>query len=122
LHLAGVRQRIRLNQQIQDKADDIHANVKSTALLFGDNSKPILSAFSVSFLSLLAYAGYLNSQGLPFYAISVGGAAAHLFWQIKGMKINDRADCWMRFRSNRDMGYLVWGGLMIDYLSKMLLC
>lgn len=105
----------------QDKADDVHANVKSTALLFAENTKPILSGFSVSFLSLLAYAGYLNSQGLPFYAISVGGAAAHLFWQIRGMKIDDRADCWKRFKSNRDLGYLVWGGLMVDYLSKVLL-
>lgn len=106
---------------LQDKTDDVHADVKSTALLFGDNSKPILGAFAASYLSLLTYAGYLNAQGLPFHAISVGGAAAHLLWQIKGMKINDRADCWMRFKSNRDMGFIVWAGLMLDYLSKLLL-
>lgn len=105
----------------QDKSDDIHANVRSTALLFGEQTRPILTGFSLSFLSLLAYAGHLNGQGLPFYAVSVGGAAAHLAWQLRGLKIDDRADCWMRFKSNRDLGYIVWSGLMLDYLSMLYL-
>lgn len=95
--------------------------MKSTALLFGDSTIPVLSAFSVTYLSLLSYAGYLNGQGLSFYAISVLGGAAHLFWQLKGLKINDRADCWMRFKANRDFGAIVFAGLWVDYLAKMLL-
>ncbi|CAD6565249.1 MAG: Para-hydroxybenzoate--polyprenyltransferase, mitochondrial precursor (PHB:polyprenyltransferase) [Cyphobasidiales sp. Tagirdzhanova-0007] len=105
----------------QDKTDDIDANVRSTALLFGSATKPILSAFSLSFLSLLTCAGHLNSQGLPFYLVSVGGAAAHLAWQLRGLKQNDRADCWMRFASNRDLGAIVWSGLMLDYVAKVYL-
>ena len=99
----------------------MHANVRSTALLFGENTRPILSAFSVSFLSLLSYAGYLNGQGLPFYAISIGGAAAHLFCQLRGLQMHNRLDCWMRFASNRDLGFIVWSGLAVDYLSKLYL-
>lgn len=106
---------------LQDKTDDIHANVRSTALLFGDQTKPILSTFSLSFLSLLSYAGYLNSQGMPFYLISVVGAASHLFWQIKNLKINDRANCWELFKSNRNLGFIVWSGIMVDYLGKIAL-
>jgi len=104
----------------QDKSDDIHASVKSTALLFGEKTVPVLSAFSVTYLSLLSYAGYMNEQGLPFYAISVLGGAAHLVWQLRGLKINDRADCWMRFKSNRDFGAIVFAGLWVDYMVKML--
>jgi 4-hydroxybenzoate polyprenyltransferase len=107
--------------QIQDKTDDIHANVRSTALLFGEQSKPILSAFSLSFCSLLAYAGHLNAQGLPFYMISVAGAASHLLWQIRKLKIDDRANCWELFKSNRNLGFIVWSGIMADYLGKVLL-
>ena len=99
----------------QDKTDDIHANVKSTALLFGQQSLPILSAFSASFVSLLSLSGYLNGQGLPFYLVSVGGAAAHLAWQLKGVDWDKRESCWKFFGSNRDLGAIVWSGLAMDY-------
>lgn len=104
---------------LQDKTDDVHANVRSTALLFGEQTKPILTGFSATFLSLLAYAGYLNGQGVPFYAISIAGAAAHLTWQLRGLQMNSRPDCWMRFASNRNLGLIVWSGLFIDYLAKL---
>ena len=41
----------------QDKADDVHAGVKSTALLFGDATKPWLTAFGVGTIGLLGAAG-----------------------------------------------------------------
>ncbi|KAF8665647.1 hypothetical protein AX16_000102 [Volvariella volvacea WC 439] len=51
----------------QDKLDDVTVGIRSTALLFGKNTRPILTALSASSLSLTTYAGYLNHQGLPFY-------------------------------------------------------
>ncbi|KAM0755944.1 4-hydroxybenzoate polyprenyl transferase [Meredithblackwellia eburnea MCA 4105] len=104
----------------QDKVDDVSAGVKSTALLFGQNTKPILSGFSASFISLLAYAGYLNSQGIPFYALSVGGAAAHLVNQIRHVDLDSRESCWKAFASNRDLGALVFSGIALDYVGKSL--
>jgi len=41
----------------QDKKDDVIAGVKSTALLFGDNTKPWLSAFAAGQIALLALTG-----------------------------------------------------------------
>ncbi|GAA5877515.1 hypothetical protein JCM16303_003360 [Sporobolomyces ruberrimus] len=99
----------------QDKTDDIHANVKSTALLFGDKSLPILTTFSASFLSLLTLSGYLNHQGPIFYLVSVGGAAAHLTWQLRNVEWDKRESCWKFFGSNRDLGAIVWAGLAMDY-------
>ncbi|GAA5919782.1 hypothetical protein JCM1841_005855 [Sporobolomyces salmonicolor] len=99
----------------QDKADDVDAGVKSTALLFGTATKPILTAFSASFVSLLALSGYLNHHGPAFYALSVGGAAAHLAWQLRTADLESRESCWRVFRSNRDLGAIVGSGMLVDY-------
>ncbi|POY74446.1 putative 4-hydroxybenzoate polyprenyltransferase [Rhodotorula taiwanensis] len=103
----------------QDKKDDVDAGVKSTALLFAERSRPILTGFSVSFVSLLALSGYLNAQGPAFYALSVGGAAAHLAWQLRNADLESRENCWEMFKSNRDLGAIVWSGLAVDYALKM---
>ena len=106
----------------QDKTDDVHAGVKSTALLFGDEgTKPALTIFSSIFVSALAYAGYLNGQGPLFYGVSVLGAAAHLAWQVRTADLNNTKSCWQRFASNRDMGAIVFAGLSLDYLSFLYL-
>ena len=42
---------------LQDKVDDARAGVKSTALLFGDRTKPVLATFAGSQIALLALAG-----------------------------------------------------------------
>ncbi|GAA5978235.1 hypothetical protein JCM10908_004282 [Rhodotorula pacifica] len=103
----------------QDKKDDVDAGVKSTALLFAGRSRPILTGFSVSFVSLLALSGYLNAQGPAFYALSVGGAAAHLAWQLRNADLESRENCWEIFKSNRDLGAIVCSGLAVDYALKM---
>lgn len=99
----------------QDKTDDVVAGVKSTALLFGEQTRPVLTAFSASFVTLLALSGYLNHQGPAFYLLSVGGAAAHLAWQLRTADLETRESCWSVFASNRDLGAIVFGGLALDY-------
>lgn len=42
---------------LQDKRDDVSAGVKSTALLFADNTKPILGVFAASQIALLGVTG-----------------------------------------------------------------
>merc|ERR1719318_100367 len=44
----------------QDKVDDVKVSVKSTALLFGDNTKSWLSLFSVTMTSGLLMSGYFS--------------------------------------------------------------
>jgi 4-hydroxybenzoate polyprenyltransferase len=100
---------------LQDKVDDVDAGVKSTALLFADKTRPILAGFSTSFVGLLALSGYLNAQGPAFYLLSVGGAAAHLAWQLRTADLETRESCWKIFKSNRDLGAIVFSGLAVDY-------
>lgn len=66
---------------IQDKSDDIEIGVKSTAILFGDQTKYWLSAFSAGMIASLAVAGITGHQSWPYFA-GVGLTAAHLAWQV----------------------------------------
>lgn len=114
----------------QDKSDDVHAGVKSTALLFGDRgTKPILSAFSVASLALLAQAGIQASpvpsllsfaETHPAFMVSLGAAAGHLTWQISTLDLGSRPDCWRKFISNQHVGLIIFLGLLADYaLSRL---
>lgn len=115
----------------QDKKDDIGAGVKSTALLFGDYSRSILTAFSIGFVSLLTKAvattgpllpssmDTLFTTGHPFFLLSLVPIVSHLTWQIKTVDFNSRADCWSKFVSNQYLGLIVWVGLMLDWLVQM---
>ncbi|RUS23663.1 UbiA prenyltransferase family [Jimgerdemannia flammicorona] len=98
----------------QDKKDDVHAGVKSTALRFGARTPQWLALFSTSFVSLTALAGYMNAQGVPFYTVSVAGTAAHLAWQLRTVNYEDPKDCWNKFSSNKWTGGLVWAGVVLD--------
>lgn len=77
----------------QDKRDDVQAGVKSTALLFGAHVKKILAAFATSLVTCLAVVGALNNQGIPYFILTVGGAAAHLTMQLRDLDVDDPKSC-----------------------------
>ncbi|KAF9334670.1 Para-hydroxybenzoate--polyprenyltransferase, mitochondrial precursor (PHB:polyprenyltransferase) [Podila minutissima] len=104
----------------QDKKDDLKIGVKSTALRFGEQTPTYLAAFSTGMVSMLALSGYMNDQGPLFYALSVGGAAAHLAWQLRTVNYDNPADCWSKFASNKWTGALVFSGIASDYVYHML--
>lgn len=105
----------------QDKKDDVTAGVKSTALRFADKTPQWLTGFSSAFVGLTALAGYMNGQGLPFYLVSVGGAAAHLAWQLRTVNYDDPKSCWEKFRSNHHVGAIVWAGIVADWAAAGML-
>ncbi|CBQ71657.1 related to COQ2-para-hydroxybenzoate--polyprenyltransferase [Sporisorium reilianum SRZ2] len=69
----------------QDKTDDVHAGVKSTALLFGDKTKPVLSAFSASTIGLFAYSA---SRAVP-PAIGAAPTAAEVLQPAQSSCVGD---------------------------------
>lgn len=151
----------------QDKTDDVHAGVKSTALLFGDKTKPMLSAFSAGTIGLFGYSASLAlpptlgaaqpaadvlkpaqsscvgdlvfspsildtvsaaspmldtlTHHHPFFGVALAGAASHLAWQIRTVKLDDRPDCWRKFCSNTTFGWIVFSGLVADYAAWLYL-
>ncbi|KAJ2787761.1 ATP-dependent DNA helicase Snf21 [Coemansia interrupta] len=100
----------------QDKRDDIVAGVKSTSLLFGDNTKVILSGFSATTISLLSVAGYMNGQGLLFYATVLGAGTAHLIWQLKKVRIDNPSVSWRVFKPNAWFGGIIFIAILPDLL------
>ncbi|KAJ2474664.1 Para-hydroxybenzoate--polyprenyltransferase, mitochondrial precursor (PHB:polyprenyltransferase) [Coemansia sp. RSA 2320] len=69
----------------QDKRDDVIVGVKSTSLLFGDNTKAILSAFSCSTIGLL-----------------------------QQVNINSPQSCWKTFKSNAWFGGIIFSAILAD--------
>jgi 4-hydroxybenzoate polyprenyltransferase len=99
----------------QDKADDVRVGIRSTALLFGEHTRSVLTAFSASSIGCIALAGYLNAHGAPFF-IGTGLAAAQLARVIHRTDFDDRASCGRGFISCGFVGFWIWIGALGDYI------
>jgi 4-hydroxybenzoate polyprenyltransferase len=103
----------------QDLQDDLKVGIKSTAIRFGSHLKRWLSGFaSMAVLGFMG-AGYLHDSGVGYY-LGVGGTAAHFLWQIKTLQPKNRQDCWNKFKSNRNVGLLLLGGIVLDSIWNMI--
>lgn len=98
----------------QDKADDAPAGIRSTALLFGDRTKPILSGFSAASMGLITYAGYLNHQG-PLFYVAAGASAIELLRIVWKTDYESRESCWRGFVGCGRTGLALALGLGADY-------
>jgi 4-hydroxybenzoate polyprenyltransferase len=96
----------------QDRDDDALIGIKSTALLFGPRTKPMLALFYGLAVILIGAAGMSAGAGLIF-ALGLVGFAAHLAWQIIRLDIADPDRCLALFRSDRDAGLILFAGLLL---------
>jgi 4-hydroxybenzoate polyprenyltransferase len=101
----------------QDREDDALIGIKSTALLFGERTKPALAVFYTAAVLLIGLAGYFAGAGLVF-AAGLALFAAHLAWQIRRLDIADPALCLAIFKSNRDAGLLLFAAIVLDGLLR----
>src|SRR5467141_460958 len=85
----------------QDREDDALIGIKSTALLFGPRTKPMLAVFYAGAVVLLGWAGYAAGAGVIFM-LGLAAFAAHLASQIARLDVDDPIDCLVVFKSNRD--------------------
>jgi 4-hydroxybenzoate polyprenyltransferase len=97
----------------QDREDDALVGLKSTALLFGERTKPMLALFSAGAVLLIGLAGWRIEAGVMFYC-GLAAFGAHLAWQIRRIEIRDPALCLRLFRSNRDAGLILFAGMLLD--------
>jgi 4-hydroxybenzoate polyprenyltransferase len=97
----------------QDREDDALIGIKSTALLFGSRTKPMLALFYGVAVVLLGAAGYTAGAGFVF-ALGLVAFAAHLGWQIARLDIADPDNCLAVFKSDRDAGLILFAGLLLD--------
>lgn len=78
----------------QDRKDDVKIGVRSTAVLFGDKVVPATICFAIIFIATLAYAGILNGNGVPYFALSVGASALFLIYKFITLDVESSPSCW----------------------------
>ncbi|MCB1464805.1 MAG: 4-hydroxybenzoate octaprenyltransferase [Nitratireductor sp.] len=99
----------------QDIEDDALVGVKSTARLFGENTKTALIALYGAAWLLFALAWFLVGVSWPAWAgLALG--AAQMAWQITTLDIRDPAQCLKLFKSNSHFGWILFGGLVVAAL------
>jgi len=97
----------------QDSEDDAIVGLKSTALLFGDRTRPMLTLFSAVAILCIGLAGLTAGAGVVF-VVGLTAFAAHLAWQIRTIDIADPVLCLRLFKSNRDAGLILFAALVLD--------
>ena len=95
----------------QDAEDDALIGIKSTARLFGDQSRKWLRLFLTITILLFGLAVVLaaHERSVLSLAIAIGGPWAlgwHLTWQLSRFDPDDGASLLRLFRSNRDAGLI----------------
>lgn len=107
----------------QDKDDDALIGVRSTARLFGENTKNWLLGFyslMILFLSLsFEMAGVLDGDGALIVSIGLMGAVILLFRQINKLDINDADECLKLFKASNQVGLMISISLLIAYVIRL---
>ena len=94
----------------QDREDDALIGVKSTARLFGENTRPWLIGFAVLAVALAALAVVLANADVLAKTIALIGAlafGAHMARQMRRLDFENPASCLRVFRANRDTGLIL---------------
>ena len=97
----------------QDREDDALIGIKSTALLFGPRTKPMLALFYSVAVILIGAAGF-TAGGSVIFGIGLIAFALHLAWQIARLDTADPDNCLAVFKSDRDAGLILFAGLVLD--------
>lgn len=95
----------------QDKEDDALVGVRSTARLFGANTKAWLAGLYGGALLFMAVAIANAEAPMPALAGLVA-AGAHMARQIRTLDIDDPDQCLALFKSNNTVGWLIFLGLV----------
>jgi 4-hydroxybenzoate polyprenyltransferase len=103
----------------QDREDDALIGIKSTALLFGERTKPMLGLFYTLAVLLIGAAGYTAGAG-PVFGIGLLAFAGHLAWQTVRLDIDDPDRCLALFKSDRDAGLILFAGMLLDAFARTL--
>jgi len=96
----------------QDREDDAMVGIGSTALKFGDRTRPFLAACYAGTVALLALTGVLAGLS-PWYFVALLLPAGLLAWQVRALDIHDPAHCLMLFKANREVGLIVALAILI---------
>lgn len=106
----------------QDKKFDIKANIKSTALKWGSNTKPVL--YTMAVIQSLALFDSFNEAGLIgkdnfFSTTGMFTFNYLLFRTIYKVNLDDPKNCWYYFKRNLKYGQVITVGLLLEYAYQL---
>ncbi len=90
--------------------------MRSTARLFGEQTRPALALLYAGAVGLICVAGILAGGGILF-ALGAAGFALHIAWQVRAIDIGNPGECLYLFRSNREAGLILFAGIVLDALT-----
>jgi 4-hydroxybenzoate polyprenyltransferase len=99
----------------QDREDDALVGVKSTARLFGENTRPFLAICYAGAVAALALAGFFVKLSIVYYVLLLLPAGL-LAWQVRRLDIHDPQVCLRLFKANREVGLAVGLALWVGQL------
>jgi 4-hydroxybenzoate polyprenyltransferase len=99
----------------QDREDDAMVGIGSTALRWGERTRPFLAACYAAMLALLALAGWAGGLGW-LYLPALLLPAALLARQVARLDIHDPALCLRLFKANREAGLAIALAFLIGRL------
>ena len=99
----------------QDKEDDALVGVRSTARLFGDNTKAwLIGLYGMTLVFLLF--SYIAGDAGFFAYVGLIAATVMLAWQILIIDIDNPDQCLKLFKFNTQVGAVLFGGLILGLI------
>lgn len=103
----------------QDKEDDLLLGLKSTAIRFGENTVTWVGGLYLGAVALWLLAGFVAGTHLIYFT-AVVLVSLQMAWQVTTLDVSDAQNCLRRFRSNRDVGLVIFLGLVADMVLSRL--
>ena len=98
----------------QDKEDDALVGLKSTALRFGDATRPLAGGVLCRRRAAVGRGRPHGGRARSLFLLALALAAMQLAWQVATLDTRDAGNCLARFKSNRWVGWLLFLGLAAD--------
>lgn len=97
-----------------DRADDLKAGIRSSAILFGRHDRLIIALLQATSLLLLIQLGLIDGRGTAYYA-GIAVAAWLAAWQQWITRTRDPAACFRAFLHNNGFGAAIFVGIALDF-------
>lgn len=98
-----------------DREDDIKIGIKSTAILFGLYDRFIIGILQILFLSVLVTVGVLFHLHM-IYFLSLTVSLAFFIYQQILIRNRHPARCFQAFLNNHWVGFIIFIGVILNYL------
>lgn len=100
----------------QDRKDDAVIGVKSSARLFGEQTRLAVATLYTTTVLLIAAAVAFSGGGI-ISLLGLLAFGAHLSWQIVTLDVNNPTRCLKLFRANRDAGLILFAAISLDVIA-----